>query len=172
MTSRQNGMDWTDQAVSTLRSLWDAGHSTAEIGLRMQVSKNAIVGKAHRLKLPPRPSPIRSPAEGHPKPSTATPSPRPPVTIPVAPDPIDVLSVSIVPIVPAPAKAPEPPPACAVPHRSPTPKFVCQWPIGTPGTSAFRFCGDEPAPGKPYCDCHCDRAYVRQRDAISAAATT
>ena len=52
-------MDWTAQAIEQLKALWAEGHSTAEIGRRMGVSKNAIVGKAHRLNLPARPSPIR-----------------------------------------------------------------------------------------------------------------
>jgi GcrA cell cycle regulator len=52
-------MDWTDDDIQRLRTLWAEGHSTAEIGRRMGVSKNAIVGKAHRLDLPGRPSPIR-----------------------------------------------------------------------------------------------------------------
>lgn len=56
-------MEWTDDAVLRLRSLWDEGHSTAEIGRRLGVSKNAVIGKAHRLDLPGRPSPIGRPAD-------------------------------------------------------------------------------------------------------------
>ena len=56
-------MDWNDEAIARLRALWDEGHSTAEIGRRMGVTKNAIVGKAHRLELPARPSPIRRAAD-------------------------------------------------------------------------------------------------------------
>ena len=52
-----------------VRQLWSEGHSTAEIGRRMGVTKNAVVGKAHRLDLPARPSPIRS--GGSPRPSSA-----------------------------------------------------------------------------------------------------
>src|ERR1700723_4604058 len=52
-------MEWTDEVISQLRTLWAEGHSTAEIGRRLGVTKNAIVGKAHRLDLPARPSPIR-----------------------------------------------------------------------------------------------------------------
>jgi GcrA cell cycle regulator len=48
----------TDAALQNLRSWWDLGVSTTEIGVRLQTSKNAIVGKAHRLNLAPRPSPI------------------------------------------------------------------------------------------------------------------
>lgn len=52
-------MDWTDEVIAQLKALWSEGLSTAEIGRRMGISKNAVVGKAHRLSLPPRPSPIR-----------------------------------------------------------------------------------------------------------------
>jgi GcrA cell cycle regulator len=52
-------MEWNDESISRLRSLWQEGLSTAEIGRRMQITKNAVVGKAHRLILSPRPSPIR-----------------------------------------------------------------------------------------------------------------
>ena len=52
-------MEWTEETIARLRSLWQEGLSTAEIGRRMSITKNAVVGKAHRLTLPPRPSPIR-----------------------------------------------------------------------------------------------------------------
>lgn len=52
-------MEWAEETVARLRMLWDEGFSTAEIGRRLGVSKNAVVGKAHRLDLPARPSPIR-----------------------------------------------------------------------------------------------------------------
>ena len=55
-------MTWTAERVSELRKLWATGASTAEIGRRLGVSKNAVVGKAHRTGLAPRPSPIRRPA--------------------------------------------------------------------------------------------------------------
>ncbi|GBR46801.1 GcrA family cell cycle regulator [Neokomagataea thailandica] len=53
-------MDWTDETIARLRELWDQGLSTAEIGRQLEITKNAVVGKAHRLGLPPRPSPIRN----------------------------------------------------------------------------------------------------------------
>ncbi|MEI7709913.1 MAG: GcrA family cell cycle regulator [Rhodospirillales bacterium] len=52
-------MEWNEDVIGRLRELWAEGHSTAEIGRRLGVSKNAIVGKAHRLELPARPSPIK-----------------------------------------------------------------------------------------------------------------
>ncbi len=50
---------WTPERVDNLRRLWDEGLTTAEIGKQIGVSKNSVVGKAHRLELPSRPSPIR-----------------------------------------------------------------------------------------------------------------
>ena len=52
-------MVWDEETIRLLRDLWAQGHSTAEIGRRLGVSKNAIVGKAHRLELDARPSPIK-----------------------------------------------------------------------------------------------------------------
>jgi len=47
------------ETIALARALWDAGLSTAEIGLIMNVTKNAIVGIAHRNDFPARPSPIK-----------------------------------------------------------------------------------------------------------------
>lgn len=52
-------MIWDNETTEMLRTLWEQGHSTAEIGRRMGFSKNAIVGRSHRLNLSERPSPIR-----------------------------------------------------------------------------------------------------------------
>ena len=59
-------MEWSDEVITQLRGLWTDGHSTAEIGRRLGVTKNAIVGKAHRLVLSARPSPIRRDPNGPP----------------------------------------------------------------------------------------------------------
>jgi len=48
------GYFWSAEQDAQLRQHWDAGHSTAEIGRRMGVTKNSIIGRAHRLMLPPR----------------------------------------------------------------------------------------------------------------------
>jgi GcrA cell cycle regulator len=49
---------WTPEAIAELRQLWTDGTSTAEIGRRLGQSKAAICGKAHRLGLPGRGSPL------------------------------------------------------------------------------------------------------------------
>ena len=52
-------MPWDDSNVSKLRELWDQGLPTAQIGKLLGFTKNAVVGKAHRIGLERRPSPIR-----------------------------------------------------------------------------------------------------------------
>ena len=52
-------MAWTEEQIDQLKELWSEGLSTSEIGRKLGVTKNAVVGKAHRLGLPPRPSPIK-----------------------------------------------------------------------------------------------------------------
>ena len=50
---------WNDEKIGRLKKLWSEGLTTGEIGKRLGVSKNAVVGKAHRLGLKGRPSPIK-----------------------------------------------------------------------------------------------------------------
>jgi GcrA cell cycle regulator len=54
------GEKWPQAKDDLLRSLWARGDSGSEIGRIMGISKNAVVGRAHRLRLPARPSPIRA----------------------------------------------------------------------------------------------------------------
>jgi GcrA cell cycle regulator len=153
-------MDWTEETIAHLRALWAEGHSTAEIGRRMAISKNAVVGKAHRLQLTARPSPIRR--GGAPVRRSA---PRPPA--PVLPAP-EAAPVTVAPLVEHPQPAALR--AVAAPVRSAGRTMPCCWPIGEPGSPSFRFC-DEPAmSGKPYCEAHAQLAYVKVRDRREDAA--
>jgi len=161
-------MDWTAEAIERLKALWAEGHSTAEIGRRMGISKNAVVGKAHRLNLPARPSPIRRDAE--PRPAPAPRAPRPIPAARVAPPPM-LRPASMAPQ-PAPVVAVAPPPVVR-PFPAARPRLgsrSCCWPIGEPGTAGFRFCGAEPMAGKPYCTEHAALAYVKPRDRREDAA--
>jgi GcrA cell cycle regulator len=174
-------MDWTDDAIIRLRSLWDEGLSTAEIGRRLGISKNAVVGKAHRLDLPARPSPIRRdpamlsvPREPAPRrvsgptlPSLAEPSaapviPAPPAAVTPKPEILPVAAVTAPPVN-RPAR-PSLVAAMTAPIRLAPRAPACCWPIGEPGTATFRFCGDPALNNKPYCGPHADIAYVRVRD--------
>jgi len=54
-------MEWTELMLTELCQRWAAGEKASQIGSAIGVSKNAVVGKAHRLYLPARPSPISNP---------------------------------------------------------------------------------------------------------------
>ncbi len=62
-----NDNNWTEDRIVRMRALWADDHRTAEIGRRLCISKNAIIGKAHRLDLPPRLSPIHAKDSGKPR---------------------------------------------------------------------------------------------------------
>ena len=51
-------MIWTPAAITQLTELWNSGLPTGEIGRRMGCTKNCVIGKAHRLQLPPLESPL------------------------------------------------------------------------------------------------------------------
>ena len=152
-------MAWTPERIEELTQLWNAGHSASVIGKHLGVSKNAVVGKAHRLKLPARPSPIRRQSK------TPAPvrKPAPALTRPPAP-PASAPAVTVREEV----VAARPPVIQA--RQQPSPR-QCQWPIGDPTKPDFHFCGESAVPSKPYCAEHCAVAYViKSRDRSSAAA--
>jgi GcrA cell cycle regulator len=179
-------MEWNEEIIVRLRGMWAEGHSTAEIGRRLGVSKNAIVGKAHRLDLPARPSPIRRESVS---PDAARSAPLRRVEGPTLPPlaSADVVqaareaAVARGPASPLPPRVVQPPPALAAP-APPSPRVqvvaprpyarvaTCCWPIGEPGTRSFRFCDDPAEAGKPYCAEHARLAYVKVRDRREDAA--
>jgi GcrA cell cycle regulator len=156
-----SSFDWNDVAIGRLRSLWVEGHSTAEIGRRLGLSKNAVVGKAHRLDLPDRPSPIRRGS-----PPKLRPAPRPPPSLPPLPSLSSAPAlVTATPALPdATERRPAPPPPPSVRPLG-TRVTHCCWPMGHPGKPGFRFCEADSVPGRPYCNDHCMVAYVRTRKA-------
>lgn len=56
---RNGGIRWTPEMEDRLRALWGMTMTASEIGREMGLSKDSVVGKAHRLSLPQRPSPIQ-----------------------------------------------------------------------------------------------------------------
>jgi GcrA cell cycle regulator len=165
-------MDWTAEAIERLRVFWSEGHSTAEIGRRMGVSKNSVVGKAHRLQLPARPSPIRrDPTMARPAATGRRPT-LPPLrvvaTVPPAPTP---RGEEARPAQPPAAVSPPAPKGGNIlrPFARSTARSCC-WPIGEPGTPGFRFCTAEAMNTKPYCAEHAAVAYVRVKDRREDAA--
>jgi GcrA cell cycle regulator len=93
-------MSWTDERIETLRKMWDSGLTATQIAEELGgVSRNAVIGKAHRLGLASRPSPVKpnAPEAKAAAPAAATPAPAP------APRP-------------EPAPAPKPAPVAAAPR--------------------------------------------------------
>jgi len=101
-------MSWTDERIERLKKMWADGATASQIADELGgVSRNAVIGKAHRLGLEQRPSPVKAGEEKEKKaaPAAAQPKPAAPRAEPVAPRPV-----------PAPAaQAPQPP---ATPSRS------------------------------------------------------
>lgn len=110
MVEKVQGMEWTDEIIAQLKELWGEGLSTAEIGRRLSITKNAVVGKAHRLGLPPRPSPIRR--DGKPKaasPEKADKPAAPAIETTPQPPTSSTREAAPAPLVAQPATAPVPP---------------------------------------------------------------
>ncbi|WP_374406299.1 GcrA family cell cycle regulator [Pelagerythrobacter sp.] len=80
-------MSWTDERIATLKKMWEGGSTASQIADELGgVSRNAVIGKAHRLGLKSRPSPVKAnepkkaekkPAAPAPKPALKKPAPRP-----------------------------------------------------------------------------------------------
>lgn len=144
------GADWTPEADVRLTMMWESGASAALIGLAMGRSKNSIVGRVHRLKLPARSSPIRVLPEGSVSRVKRRAERRASALVTLAP----VLAAAAPPVAPRCLAIPAPPPPpsrLVVASRRAEP---CCYPIGAPRTPQFRFCGATPMPGKPYCAVH------------------
>jgi len=159
---------WTDERVELLRKLWLEGHSASQIAKQLGgVTRNAVIGKVHRLGLSGRATPSQParPAFKAPRP------PRPPRSAathpPVgrrAPEPRAVLAFGAAP-----------PRVVHVEQRGTATVLtlgahMCKWPIGDPATADFSFCGRLAGPEGPYCPDHARLAYQPQQFKKKASA--
>lgn len=105
-------MSWTEERIETLRTMWEAGQTASQIAEALGgVSRNAVIGKAHRLSLESRPSPVKAnePEEKAAAPAAPAPvTPTPPVAKP-APRIVAPVAHDNVPRQPAPPPSPFPP---------------------------------------------------------------
>ncbi|MCC3860246.1 GcrA family cell cycle regulator [Pseudemcibacter aquimaris] len=141
-------MAWTDERVEKLRELWDKGLSASQIAKELAegVTRNAVIGKAHRMGLASRPSPVKSdPA----KRAAAAKKKKAAAAATAAPKKA-----------PATAKAA---PATGKVSILDLTESMCKWPIGHPGEPDFHFCGKPSQPTFPYCANHCVEAYQVQQ---------
>ena len=157
---------WTPAILNKMKTLLEKGMSTAEIGKKIGMSKNAVVGKLNRL--------------GWNSKSVANANKKAPakkeIVVKVKPAKKEPAKKAPVPVVKA--KKSEPAPKVSekgtgskknlVAHQHMIQHAVelamlrsdqCRWPIGNPDSEKFHFCGAKVFPGKPYCYEHCRTAY-------------
>lgn len=104
-------MAWTDERIEQLKKLWENGMTASQIADELGgVSRNAVIGKAHRLGLQSRPSPVKE-KEG--KPAPAPRKPAPPRKTEAAPSP----AAAAKPVAAAPRPAPQQPAPSATPSK-------------------------------------------------------
>lgn len=171
-------MSWTDERIALLKKMWKEGKSAADIAkmLAKGVTRNAVIGKAHRMGLSGRPSPIKKPPSA-PAPKKAAPALKKEIKKPVA-----AVKKTAAPVVsgvknnPLLREVAEPrkmekeaiPPGGGVALIDLTER-MCKWPIGDPKEDDFTFCGRTIRPGTPYCPDHASMAYQSSGRSRAAA---
>jgi GcrA cell cycle regulator len=152
-------MAWTDERIAQLKAGWEGGKTASQIAEQLGegVTRNAVIGKAHRLGLESRPSPVKAGEDTEAAVVTraATVAPVPPAA--TAP-PAVAAPVAARPVAKKPARTGK----AAKTSLLDLNEKICKWPIGHPGDSDFHFCGKPSQAGFPYCTEHCLQAYQAQ----------
>ena len=137
-------LGWTDERVETLKKLWQDGLSASQIAKQLGgVTRNAVIGKVHRLGLSGRAAPSK-PA----RPVFKAPRPQRPVAQPAAPRRMAEYTPMVA--------VPQPPPVRYIDEAPGSATVLtlgahmCKWPIGDPSSDGFTFCGRRQSDG-PYC---------------------
>lgn len=183
-------MSWTDERVETLKRMWTEGQSASQIAKELGgITRNAVIGKVHRLGLSNRATGEESPAvepapavvaqpEPTQQPAAIQPEVRPEaepdvepafVQPPVVFSPRRPIAIPGQPLPPQPGNNEISPEALAsvreVEKRARRLSLIeltertCKWPIGDPATDDFWFCGLPSVAGKPYCEAHVSVAF-------------
>lgn len=155
-------MSWTDERVDVLKKLWMDGLSASQIALELGgVTRNAVIGKVHRLGLSGRGKTTSTASRNRPQRAPNAPS-RPRAqsggtvgnaALKMSPD-ADV----------APAPRPQRFEELVIPiseraNIMDLTEHTCRWPIGDPTDGEFHFCGRKSDEGVPYCAHHRRIAY-------------
>lgn len=174
-------MGWTDERVELLKKLWMEGLSASQIAAELGegVTRNAVIGKVHRLKLSARAKPTNTAPRARPasRPAprrVASPSAsmsgssantaRPRVSTAPRPQVMGATALAASPdmeaeLYTAPAAAelfiPEDKRLSLLQLN----EHTCKWPIGDPLSKDFYFCGQHSLETGPYCEFHSRRAY-------------
>lgn len=150
-------MGWSDESVEQLRKMWAEGLTANEIAKKLGVTKNAIVGKVHRLCLKARPSPIKSKGADDFEASG---------TVEVDETISEEIITEVVSEEVAAGSALVMPSDKSMCQNGNVrlvdlDSHTCRWPIGDPRDDDFCFCGKKVKAGQTYCDEHSAMAYVK-----------
>ena len=154
-------MTWNDERVDALKKLWADGLSASQIAGRLGgVTRNAVIGKVHRLGLAGRATTSRMKSH-RPRVRTAQAAKRGLMRsrpVGIANSPLKSLYLADI--------EPYVPPAEEIVIPLNERKYIqtltescCRWPIGDPQQPEFHFCGRKKIPGLPYCEVHARRAF-------------
>ncbi|MEM7464345.1 MAG: GcrA family cell cycle regulator [Pseudomonadota bacterium] len=170
-------MSWTDERVARLTKLWADGLSASQIAAELGgVTRNAVIGKVHRLGLSGRAKSSGSSSTPRPKrqPRVSGYSSRSPRTSQRALNNLSLkissTSTAARALAEEDLEAPEPLKLALTELTEKT----CKWPIGDPATEDFYFCGQNVGECGPYCKYHAKLAYQpvvdRRREKKAASA--
>ena len=154
---------WTDERVELLKKLWAEGLSASQVAKQLGgVTRNAVIGKVHRLGLSGRAMPSR-PARTRPQ------APR--TLVRGRPDPLTAepreeerqhsQSAQKSETNPIEERGLEPVQRATVLTLT---EHTCKWPIGDPLAEDFHFCGHESGESGPYCKYHARLAFQPASD--------
>ena len=138
-------MEWTDERITALRKFWLEGMSASQVARQLGgVSRNAVIGKVHRMGLAGRDAPSRPRNFGG-RPVTR-PKPRASAggQVRVGPQRLSMASQITAPVF-------DVAPSASILTLG---AHACRWPIGDPGEEGFGFCGRRRAGTGPYCAGH------------------
>jgi GcrA cell cycle regulator len=144
-------MGWTDERVELLKKLWQDGLSASQIAKQLGgVTRNAVIGKVHRLGLSGRAAPSKPQR-------TVFKAPRPARPVSAAPSAPRRLAEPLASPSPAPVRYVDETPGTATVLTLGA--HMCKWPIGDPSLDSFTFCGRRNDEVGPYCHEHAQVAY-------------
>jgi GcrA cell cycle regulator len=156
-------MSWTDERVETLKKLWLDGLSASQIAKQLGgVTRNAVIGKVHRLGLSGRATPSQPQRPAFRAPRAPRPAPPPPQPRRIEAQP----SAASQPQPSLPSLPEEPGSATVLTLGA----HMCKWPIGDPSSDDFTFCGRRIGEG-PYCSEHARVAYQPQQKKARSSAS-
>ncbi len=131
-------MSWTDERIEKLTKMWEGGATASQIAEELGgVSRNAVIGKAHRLGLKARPSPVKPNEKEAAAPAPKAPKAEAPPRVPPAPRPVPAAAAR-----PGPATTPA---GAPITPQSDAPRIVS---VG-PGGFLRQGPGDQQAPIPP-----------------------